>query len=420
MLPDWLRQISQPIRGARPPTMSGGRPWEANFGLSRTWPPTFGICLSQSESTASHGLPRPPTRPPMTSHMASQFGLPQPPNSASHSLTQPRTASHGLPIRPHTASQFCLSHGLSHGLSLGLREHGLTDTHGPPLPPTQPPTCPPNLASQFGLPIRTPTASHMASHGKLEKLVIFSEFLGGRGRPWEAVLPDWLRQISQPIRGARPPTMSSGRLWEAEFGLSRTQPPTFSHVICLSQSEIAQPVTASHSLPIWPPMASQFSLPHGLPRPLTASQFGLSHGLSHSLPIWHLTASQFGLSHGRSLSLSHGLREHGLPWPPTQPRKCPPNSDSHMASHCLPHGLQCGLPMQPPTQPLTQPQGAWPPTASHTAFQFGLPWPTTWPHMALHGLPHGLPSVWEAVGGHGRPNLDSLTHSLPHFVMSSV
>ena len=124
--------------------------------------------------------------------MASQFGL-------SHGLPiRPLTASHGLSIWPltwpltrpfmrpltqprgawpptdsHTASQ-C---GLPHSLSLSLREHGLPR--------------PPNLASH-GLPhclARPCTASHL-----------------------------------------------SGRPWEAKFGLSHTQPPTFCHVICLSQS----------------------------------------------------------------------------------------------------------------------------------------------------------------------------------------
>ena len=80
---------------------------------------------------------------------------------------------------------------------------------------------------------------------KLEKLVIFSEFLGGRGRPWSLIGSD--RSLSQSGEHGlpQPPTAHSGRQWEAEFGLSHTRPPTFCHVICLSQSGSM----ASHSLP---------------------------------------------------------------------------------------------------------------------------------------------------------------------------
>ena len=38
-----------------------------------------------------------------------------------------------------------------------------------------------------------------------------AEFLGGRGRPWEAVLSDWITKIRSDQRanqGARPPTAS--------------------------------------------------------------------------------------------------------------------------------------------------------------------------------------------------------------------
>ena len=272
-------------------------------------------CSANQGSTAKFGLPHflmwpvwanqgawPPT--------ASHFGLPRPPNSPSHGLTQPPMAFHfSLPIWPPTqpptqpltrlqgawpptASQFGLSqplnsasHMASHtasnifscDLPEPIREHSL------PQPPTLASHGLPILTWEHGLPIRPLTASQfilsiqpliwpLTRPRKLEKLVIFSEFLGGR--------TPWLAQTDLSQSGEHGLPLQ----WEAMGGQIR--PPTFSHVICLSQSGS----TASHSLPLWPPTASH-GLPHGLPiRHLTASQFGLSHGLSHGLPIWPLMA----------------------------------------------------------------------------------------------------------------------------------
>ena len=138
------------------------------------------------------------------------------------------------------------------------------------------------------------------------------------------MLPDSLRQISQPIRGARPPTMSGGRPWEAKFGLSRTWPPTFSHVICLSQSwsmashglPIQPPNLASHGLPIWPPMAYHMAS-HGLAWPPTQPPNSASHGLPHCLP-WPPNSTSHSLPHG--LPIWHpNLASHGLPYGLTRP-----------------------------------------------------------------------------------------------------
>ena len=123
--------------------------WEAVGGRIR--PPTsashFGLPLRPPTSASHFGLPLwPPTsasrfglalRPPTS---ASQFGLP----------LRPRTAASrfGLPIRPPTASQFGLSqphtasHGLPHGLprppnsaSYSLPKFWPKSGLGPPLPP---------------------------------------------------------------------------------------------------------------------------------------------------------------------------------------------------------------------------------------------------------------------------------------------
>ena len=77
------------------------------------------------------------------------------------------------------------------------------------------------------------------------------------GRPWEAVGgrgdPDWLRDLPQPMRSQIGLTDRPHRSGSPKFGLTRTRPHNFCHVICLSQSG-----------------------EHGLPRPPTASQkFGL-------------------------------------------------------------------------------------------------------------------------------------------------
>ena len=472
MLPDSLSQSGS--------TASHYEQWEAVGGqirtLSHMGPPTFShvICLSQSGSMASYGLPQPPTWPPMASphwpptasHMASQFGLAQPPNSASHSLTWPCTASHmasqfglawPLNLASHTASQFGLSHSLSiwpltasHGLSIQpltwpltqplTRPQGGTASHGLPRPLTPASHTPSQFGLPHTLPIRTPTASHMAFHTASQCGLPHSLSLSVREHSlpqpptWPPTQPPNLAShglthgLAQPCTASHMAFHLSGRLWEAmqerweavggqEFGLSYTQPPTFSHVICLSQSGSTWPPTR-------PPMtshtASQFRPPN------SASQFGLtesshmaSHGLSQPLSsASHMAshmASQFGLSRPLNLAshmASHsasdtasplGLREHGLPWTPTastQPPTCPPNLAS-----------QFGLP-QPPT---------WPPNAaSHTASHSASG------SMASHGLPHGLAQPctashmashlsgrpWEALGG----RIWTLSHTASHIL----
>ena len=144
------------------------RLWEAEHSLSLE---SHVICQTP---TASHGLPWP-------HRSASHFGLPRTPMASQFGLTD-RTpmASHGLPHQPHrSASQI-----------------GLTD-----------------LDSLIG---------SDRSHEKMWEAECLGgrilEAVGGRGRPWEAVggrgrprSPDWLRQISKPMRGARPPTASQIR-----------------------------------------------------------------------------------------------------------------------------------------------------------------------------------------------------------------
>ena len=102
---------------------------------------------------------------------------------------------------------------------------------------------------------------------KLEKLVIFIEFVGGRGRPWEALggrgtLIGWdsLTDLSEPIRGARPPT----------FGLPRPPIASASHNL---SCDLSEPIRASLRLPT-------FSLP------LLASH---AHRASQSDPRGRLT-----------------------------------------------------------------------------------------------------------------------------------
>ena len=105
---------------------------------------------------------------------------------------------------------------------------------------------------------------------KLGNLLIFSEFMGGRGAliGWDS-----LTDLSEPIRG----------VWPPKFGLPSTRPPTFSHVICLSQSEES---TASHA--------------HGLRWPIGLSCTPGDAVLGQSSPI----------SRGRPIGLSR---------PPTRP-----------------------------------------------------------------------------------------------------
>ena len=77
------------------------------------------------------------------------------------------------------------------------------------------------------------------------------EAVWGRGRPGSS---HWLRDLPEPIRGARPHTasqislkMSQIRPPTASHGLPLPRPPTICHVISLSQSGS----TASHESPIW-------------------------------------------------------------------------------------------------------------------------------------------------------------------------
>ena len=227
----------------------------------------------------------------------------------------------------------------------------------------------------------------------------FWEAVGGRA---PLIGSDRSDQITEPIRGTRPPTRVGGR--------GRLN--SASHIFSCDMSE---PIRASHGLPLRPPTASHF----GLPQPPTASHFGLplwpptaSHGLSIWPLTWPLTqpltwpptsashsasgstASQFGLSQllnsqcGLPHSLSLSFREHGLPRPPNlashnlsiRPLTQPPNLASH------------GLSIWPLTWPLTLPL-TWPPTSAPTsASHFGLPRPLT---LASHGLP-----LWPPMASH--------------------
>ena len=137
------------------------RPWEAEFALPLR-PPT----------SASHfGLPlRPPT---LASHfgpptLASHFGLPLPTPTWPHTASQ-FGLSHGLPIRPLTASHglsIWPLHGLWHGLITQPFTRPLTRPRGarPPRTPTRPPNAACHTAFHFGLREHgPPMASHMAS-----------------------------------------------------------------------------------------------------------------------------------------------------------------------------------------------------------------------------------------------------------------
>ena len=87
---------------------------------------------------------------------------------------------------------------------------------------------------------------------KLVKLVISIEFVGGRGRPWEAVGgrgaligSERSDQISEPIRGARPPTASHGLPNSASHGLPRPPIASASHnLLC----DLSEPIR-EHGLP---------------------------------------------------------------------------------------------------------------------------------------------------------------------------
>ena len=75
---------------------------------------------------------------------------------------------------------------------------------------------------------------------KIAFSVNFCEAVGGRVRPCS---PDWLSDLSEPIRGARPHTASHGLTNfpenvsnSASHGLPSARPHTICHVICLSQS----------------------------------------------------------------------------------------------------------------------------------------------------------------------------------------
>ena len=134
---------------------------------------------------ASHGLPLwPPT-------LASHFGLPLwHPTSASHfglALWPPNSASHfGLALRPPMASQF------------GLPIRPLTASHCLARSPTWPPTV--SHMASHGLPIRPYGRLWEAEVGGRSGRLKWEAKVGGQsGRPWEgweAVLPDWLRQIT--------------------------------------------------------------------------------------------------------------------------------------------------------------------------------------------------------------------------------
>ena len=139
----------------------------------------------------------------------------------------------------------------------------------------------------------------------LSKVREFVDFQWIYGRPWEAVggcgaLIGWdsLTDLSEPIRGARPPTASQIR--PPKFGLPSTRPPTFSHVICLSQSE----ETASH--------------PHGL---RSERPCGRPIGLSR-------TPGDAVRSSGEAAQSAQGSDSHSRPAVGGQ-------SDSHGLPHAL-------------------------------------------------------------------------------------
>ena len=111
----------------------------------------------------------------------------------------------------------------------------------------------------------------------IQLISIRCAFMGGRGRPCS---PDWLRQISKPIRGARPPTKVGGQ----------GRPNSASHIF---SCDLSEPIRASHGLPLRPPTAS-----HSLPlRPPTSNSQGLpprtptaSHlyGKTHFLCMYYI------------------------------------------------------------------------------------------------------------------------------------
>ena len=94
---------------------------------------------------------------------------------------------------------------------------------------------------------------------KIAFSVNFCEAVGGRVRPCS---PDWLSDLSEPIRVARPHTASQiglsdrpHRSGSPKFGLTRTRPHNFCHVICLSQSGehgLTRPPTASQKFTVRP------------------------------------------------------------------------------------------------------------------------------------------------------------------------
>ena len=125
---------------------------------------------------------------------------------------------------------------------------------------------------------------------KVRNLVILWERPCAREAVWEAVLFDWMMDLSKPIRLLG---TGSERLWEAEFGLSCTQPLMYiaSHM-------------ASHA---WISLSHTQPLTHMASHMASHAQIGLSHT---DRPLTH-TAPQQPLMH-RSASLAHGL---SCTWP---------------------------------------------------------------------------------------------------------
>ena len=86
------------------------------------------------------------------------------------------------------------------------------------------------------------------------------EAVGGHGRPWN---PDWLGPSDRSIWANQGSTASHGLPLSASHSLPWPRPPTFCHVICLSQSE-------EHGLSrTWPPMKWEAVGVWGANRPLT-------------------------------------------------------------------------------------------------------------------------------------------------------
>ena len=145
--------------------------------------------------------------------------------------------------------------------------------------------------------------------------------MGGRGAliGWDS-----LTDLSEPIRGARPSMASHGLPRPPKFGLPSPRPPTFSHVICLGQSEES---TASHAhglrseRPCGRPIglsctpgdavrssgeaarSAQGSNSHGRPACEANQTLTTSHTASHKV-MWSVRESKMG-GRGRPSTASH-------------------------------------------------------------------------------------------------------------------